>query len=276
MVESLRRWWRYVGTLLGMRLNEAADPKVELEQAIAGARDQHRLLTEHAANVIASQVQLQGRLDRSIEEYGQVTASARQALLLADDARRADDDARAASLDTAATGFASRLIALEREIDSLRRSLLDATAAADHAKQAVKTSSEVLRKRLAEREALLSRLEQAQMQEQMNVAMRQLSASVDGDAPTFDEVRDKIDRRLAAAKAMTEVSGTSVDVQMLEVEEAQREAETNARLGALRDQLGISTSRVAQPALAAPTTNDGMPEREAVAAEEPSVGHPAS
>ena len=97
MVKALRRWWRYVGTLLGMRLDEAADPKVQLEQAIGEAREQHRLLTEQAANVIANQVQLQGRLDRSIEEYAQVTAAARQALLLADGARRDGDDARAAT-----------------------------------------------------------------------------------------------------------------------------------------------------------------------------------
>jgi phage shock protein A len=232
-----------------MQLDEVADPKVQLEQAIGDARDQHRLLTEQAANVIANQAQLQVRLDRSIEEYGRLTASARQAVLLADQATRVGDTSKVASFTRAAESFVARQIALEREIDSLKRTLFDATAASDRAKQAVRTSSSALQKKLAERESLLSRLDQAQMQEQMNAAMRQLSASVGGDSPTLDEVRDKIDRRLAAAQAMTEISGSSVDMQMLEIEEAQRQAETDERMGELRSSLGIRVSAVSPLAL---------------------------
>lgn len=252
MLKAIRRWWRYLGTKLGMQLEAAADPKVQLEQAISEARDQHRLLTEQAANVIANQSQLQLRLDRAIEEYERTSGSARQALLLADQATAAGDTDRAASLNQAAEGFAARLISLERDMESLKRSLLDATAASDRAKQAVRTSSAALQKKLAEREALLSRLDQAQMQEQMNAAMAQLSAGVGGDVPTLDEVRAKIDRRLAAAHATTEVQGTNVDLRMLEVEEAQRQAETEARLGELRTQLGISVTPIAAPSLADP------------------------
>jgi phage shock protein A len=270
MLKAIRRWWRYLGTKLGMTLEQAADPKVQLEQAIGEARDQHRLLTEQAANVIANQAQLQTRLDRSIEEYGRVTASARQAVLLADQATKAGDTAKAASFTQAAEAFVARQIALEQEIDSLKRSLLDATAASDQAKQAVRTSSLALQKKLAEREALLSRLDQAEMQEQMNAAMKQLTASVGGESPTLQEVSDKIDRRLAAAQAMTEISGVSVDRHMLEVEEAQRQAETDARMEQLRGQMGIQVSRVEVPALAA-SSPSRLPPVEAVSAEEVTV-----
>ena len=97
---------------------------------------------------------------------------------------------------------------------------------------------------MAEREALLSKLDQAKMQEQMNAAMAQLTATVGGDAPTLDEVRTKIDRRLAAAQAMTEVSGAGVDMQMLQVEQAQRQAETESRLAGLRAELGVTVARL--------------------------------
>ena len=116
-----------------------------------------------------------------------------------------------------------------------------------------------LQKKLAEREALLSRLDQAEMQEQMNAAMGQLTASVGGDSPTLEEVSDKIDRRLAAAQAMTEIGGASIDMQMLEVEEAKRQAETDVRLGALRSELGIQVTRVDLPALAAPSPSPASP-----------------
>ena len=79
-----------------MKLEESADPKVQLEQAIAEAREQHRKLTEQAANVIANQKQTQLKLDRAIEEYEKANASARQALLLS------DQEARAGNADKAA------------------------------------------------------------------------------------------------------------------------------------------------------------------------------
>ena len=52
MFKSLKRWWRYMGTKLGMTFEEMADPKVQLEQAIVEAQEQHRRLKEQAASVI--------------------------------------------------------------------------------------------------------------------------------------------------------------------------------------------------------------------------------
>ena len=59
------------------------------------------------------------------------------------------------------------------------------------------------------------------MQEEMNKAMSQLSESVGDDVPTFDEVRAKIERRVAHAQAASELTGASVESQMLAVEQAQ-------------------------------------------------------
>jgi len=49
MFTSIRHWWRYAATAVGRRLDETADPAVQVDQAIAEARDQHRRLTEQAA-----------------------------------------------------------------------------------------------------------------------------------------------------------------------------------------------------------------------------------
>ena len=68
MLKAMRRAWRYLGTALGMKFEEAADPKVQLEQAIQDAQEQHRRLTEQAANVIANQKQTEMRLTRALEE----------------------------------------------------------------------------------------------------------------------------------------------------------------------------------------------------------------
>ena len=248
MWNAIRRWWRYWGAKLGVRLDEKADPKVQLEQAIKEARQQHRRLIEQATNVIANQKQTQLRLDRAIEDYGKANASARQALLLADQEARAGNADKATTFNSAAEGFASQIVSLEAQVDQLRGQLLDATRSSEQAKAAVTQNSAVLQKKLAEREQLLTQLDQARMQEQLNKAMSQISEAVGEDVPTFEEVRTKIERRLARAQASSELSGTTVDTKMLEVQHAQLSAEAQARLGALRSELGLR----APPALQAP------------------------
>jgi phage shock protein A len=241
MWKTIKKWWRYLGAKLGMRLEESADPKVQLEQAITEAREQHRKLTEQAANVIANQKQTQLKLDRAIEEYEKSNASARQALLLSDQEARAGNADKSSSFNQAAEAFANKLINLERQIDDLKKSLLDATQAAEKAKQAVAQNSSALQKKLAEREKLLSQLDQAKMAEQMTKAMAQLSETVGEEVPTFEQVREKIERRLAKAQAGSDLSGASVDTKMLEVEQAQMSAEAQARLSELRSELGLGT-----------------------------------
>ena len=80
----------------------------------------------------------------------------------------------------------------------------------------------------------MSQLDQAKMQEQMNKAMASLSATVGEDVPTFDEVRDKIEARYAKAKGMSELTETSVESRMLEIEQAAANSEAQTRLDEMR------------------------------------------
>jgi phage shock protein A len=241
MWKAIKRWWKYLGAKLSGKLEESADPKVQLEQAIAEAQEQHRKLTEQAANVIANQKQTQMRLERAVEEYEKANASARQALLLADEATRDGRGEKAQNYTQAAETFATRIISLEKEVADLKKQLEQTTQAAAQAKQAVQQNSTALQKKLTERQKLLSQLDQAKMQEQMNKAMAQLSATVGEDVPTFEQVREKIERRLAKAQSMGELASTNVDTHMLEVEQAQANAEAQARLSELRSELGLAT-----------------------------------
>ena len=245
MWKTLKKWWRYLGAKLGLALEEKADPKVQLEQAIAEAQDQHRKLTEQAANVIANQKTLQMKLDRAMDDYETANKSAKQALVLSDEQTKAGNADKASSFNQAAEAFADKVINLESEIADLKKSLLDATQASAKAKQAVEQNSMALQKKLAEKEKLLNQLDQAKMQEQMNTAMNQLSATVGDEVPTFDQVRDKIEKRLAKAQATSDLTGTSVDTKMLEVEQAQASAEAQARLSEMRSELGLSTAPAA-------------------------------
>ncbi|MBP7596867.1 MAG: PspA/IM30 family protein, partial [Candidatus Microthrix sp.] len=142
---------------------------------------------------------------------------------------------------SAAEAFANQLIALESEITELKGMHLQATAAAEQAKTAVAQNSAQLQKKLAEKQRLLSQLDQSKMQERMNDAMTNLSATVGDDVPTLDQVREKIEGRYAQAQGMSELQGQSVESKMLEVEQATRNVEAQARLSQIRSQLGLDT-----------------------------------
>lgn len=253
MFKSLKKWWKYLGAKVSSVFNEKADPKVQLEQAITEAQDQHRRLKEQAANVIAHQKQTEMQLNQKTGELEKAGANARQAVLMADDATKRGDTAKATEYTQAAEAFANRLIALEKEVEGLKTLHLQSAAASDQAKAAVAQNSAALQAKLAQRQKLLSQLDQAKMQEQINVTMASLSETVGQDVPTLEEVRQKIEARAARASAGAELEGSSVEAKMLEVEHASMNMEAQARLSEIRSQLGLADAPAeAQAAAAAP------------------------
>ena len=240
MWKLIKRRWKYLTARLAGRLEEGADPKVQLEQAIGEARVQHRRLKDQAANVIANHKQTEIRLNRALSELERVNRNARQALMMAEEATRSGDDAKATSYMNAAEQLASRLITLEDEIESLKSLLFQTSEAADQAKTAVSQNALSLQEKLSERQKLLGQLDQARMQEQMNDAMSTLSETVGEDVPTLSEVRDKIEARYAKAKGVAElVEEGSTEGRILEIEAAARNQEAQARLTQMRESLGL-------------------------------------
>ena len=250
MLKLLQRIRRYFTAAATGKFNELADPKIQLEQALNEAQDQHRRLTEQAASVIANQKQTEMRLSRAMEDLEKVNASARQAVLMADDATKKGDADKAAEYTRAAEAFAGRLVSIEREVESLKTLSLQSTEASDKAKAAVQQNASALQIKLNEKQKLLSQLDQAKMQEHMNKAMAQLTAAVGQDVPTLAEVRDKIEARYAKAIGNAELASSTVETRMLEVEQAAQNNEAVARLDKIKVQLGIAPAAAteAEPA----------------------------
>jgi len=225
------------------KLDEISDPKIQIEQAIDEAKRQHGLLSQQAAAVLGNQRQLEMQLARSMDEVERLKGSARQALVLEDEARKGGDDTKAGSYEQAAQAFATKLVASEGSMKDLKKLHDQALQAAEQAKKAVEQNAYLLQKRLAERSRLLSQLDQAKMQERMNDALKSVSTlAAPGDIPTLDEVRDKIETRYARALGEAEIAGSSVEARMLEVEKATIDAEGSQRLEEIRKSLGLSAA----------------------------------
>jgi phage shock protein A len=239
VISSIRQRIKYYTARSDARFNERADPRVQLEQAIAEAQDQHRRLKEQAANIIANQKQAELRLNRQLADYEKVSTNTRQALVLADQAARSGDATKAQDYQAAAEEFAGRLVAMEHEIDDTKALVLQSSQAAEQAKAAVAQNADGLQRKLAERQKLLSQLDQAKMQEQMNTAMTSLGEAVGEDVPSFDEIRDKIEARYAKARGIAELSSTAVSDRMLEIERQSMNTEALDRLAEMRAQMGL-------------------------------------
>jgi phage shock protein A len=76
--------WKYLTASANQQIDQRADPKVQIAQAIEAEQQRHAALANQAAAVLGNQRQLEMRLNRQLGEVEQLQASARQALVLAD------------------------------------------------------------------------------------------------------------------------------------------------------------------------------------------------
>jgi phage shock protein A len=238
MANPFVKAWKYLMAAFSAKIDENADPKVQIQQAIEEAQKQHQALSQQAAAVIGNQRQLEMKLNRQLGEVEKLQASARQSLVLADESRAKGDEAKGAQFEQAAQTFATQLVTAEQNIEDLKTLHDQALQAAAQAKTAVERNQMMLQQKLAERTKLLSQLEQAKMQEQVSKSLNQMSElAAPGNTPSLDEVRDKIEKRYATALGSAELAGNSVAGRMLEVQASTTELAGNSRLEQIRASL---------------------------------------
>ena len=263
MANPFVKGWKYFMALLSGKLDEKADPKIQIQQAIEEAQRSHQQLTQQAAAVIGNQRQLEMKLARQMSEVEKLQGSARQALVLADKARAEGDEAKAQQYESTATTFATQLVAGEQSMEDLKSLHDQALSAAQQAKQAVEANAMQVQQKLAERSQLLTQLEQAKMQEQVSASLSSMSElSAPGTTPNLNEVRDKIEARYAKALGSAELAQNSVEGRMLEVQKSTLEMAGSSRLDQIRASMA-GNQIAAAPAAAAPPLTSGTPAADA-------------
>ncbi|MGC7100089.1 PspA/IM30 family protein [Amycolatopsis lurida] len=246
MANPFVKFWKYLMASFSSKVDEHADPKVQIQQAIEEAQRQHQALSQQAASVIGNQRQLEMKLNRQLGEVEKLQASTRQALVLADEARAKGDDQKAQEFETAAEGFAAQLVTAEQNIEDLKTLHDQSLQAAAQAKQAVERNASMLQQKLAERTKLLSQLEQAKMQEQVSASLNQMSQlAAPGNTPSLEDVREKIEKRYTTALGSAELAQNSVQGRMLEVQHSTTQLAGHSRLEQIRASMkGDSVAQV--------------------------------
>ncbi|GIE27227.1 hypothetical protein Ait01nite_002720 [Actinoplanes italicus] len=262
MANPFVKGWHYVMALFGAKIDEYADPKVQIQQAIEDAQRQHQALVQQAAAVIGNQRQLEMKLSRQMSEVEKLQGMARQALVLADRARAAGDESEAQKYEQTAQTLATQLVAGEQSMEDLKTLHDQALGAAGQARKAVENNAMILQQRIAERSRLLSQLEQAKMQETVAKSLESMSQlAAPGNTPSLDQVRDKIEQRYANAMGRAELASNSVEGRMLEVQKSSLDLAGASRLEQIRSSMAGEKlgGAAAQPAVDQPATPTADP-----------------
>ncbi|MEV4622874.1 PspA/IM30 family protein [Asanoa sp. NPDC049573] len=252
MANPFVKGWRYLMALFGAKIDEYADPKVQIQQAVEDAQRQHQALVQQAAAVIGNQRQLEMKLSRQMSEVEKLGSMARQSLVLADKSRAEGNEAEAGKYEQTAQQLASQLVSAEQGMEDLKSLHDQAISAAGQARKAVENNQMILQQKLAERTKLLSQLEQARMQETVARSLESMSSltAAPGNTPSFDEVRERIERRYANAMGRAELASNTVEGRMIEVQRSTLDMAGADRLEQIRasmagEKLGSAAERPA-------------------------------
>lgn len=233
------RWMAYIRSWFKTKSEEVMDPEIEIQSAIDEARRKDQDLRNQAAKVIAHKTQLESQIERAAEDVGEAREMAKQALLKADEAQKAGDEAGANKWNQAAQSLAMKLQASENNLASLKEQFATAEAQAAQAKEAVQTNAMKVQELSAKRLEMLGTLEQAKMQEAVNEAVQSMSQSVSDEGPSLDSVEDKIEQRKAEAMARAELHEATPEGAEAELRKAVNVAEADSKLDELRAELGL-------------------------------------
>jgi phage shock protein A len=236
----IKRAWRYLEAALERRLEQAADPRIQIEQAIEEAKRQHALLTQQAAEVVGNERELDIRVNRALDNIERLKASIGQAIRMEDRARREGDAQKAAHYASAAEAIAGRLAGIEVNTAELGELRAKARIASVSARRAIEQNAQILRQKLTERSRLLTELEAIRLQERLNAALGSMGELAPaGDVPTLDQVRDKLDQRYALAMGGAEIAAASINTQLLEVDASVIEQQGLRRLEEIRQSIKL-------------------------------------
>ena len=238
MANPFSKGWKYMMSSFDKKIEDNADPKVQIHQAAEAAREQHRQIQQQAASVIGNRNQLEMTLSRLQKERDKLTNNARAAVQQADNARAAGDAAKAQELENTAEIFASQLVSVESEIEQTSMMHAQAVRAAEEAQQQAKQSQMRYEQLKTEIRELESQADQAKLQETTSRTLEGMEGIAnDPNVPTLDGVREKIESRYANALGAQELAQNSHTARMAEIEASGADARADARLAEIRAQM---------------------------------------
>ena len=228
---------RSMRALFGGIIERTEDPELILQQTIRDMRDRVPELNNSVAQVMATEKLLAKNKDRLETQVVDLDSKIRASVKM--------------GRDDIATAYIGQLQQAQMDLQKTTQQLEHANLASKQALKARDNYVLQMQRRTAEAMQLINQSKQAKLQEQLAQTME--SFQIGDDASTFNEMRDKIDRRAAAAEAKLQLGSASVDNQMQDIEREAMDMQLQDKLLAYKREMGLlssgsSSTRQALPA----------------------------
>ncbi|MDQ3088625.1 MAG: PspA/IM30 family protein [Acidobacteriota bacterium] len=207
----------------GAALDKVENPEMVLQQTIRDMRDRVPELNSSVAQVMATERLLAKNKENLEAQVVDLDSKIKASVKM--------------GRDDIATAYIGQL--QQAQLDLVRTSA-QTEHAANASKQALKARDNYvlnMKKRTAEAMQLISASKQAKLQEQLAQTME--TFDIGDDASTFNEMREKIDRRVAAAEAKLQLGSSSVDTQMQDIEREAMDIQLQDKLLEYKQNMGL-------------------------------------
>ena len=217
------RMKRSLRSLFGGIIEKTEDPELILQQTIRDMRDRVPDLNNSVAQVMATERLLAKNKERLETQVVDLDSKIRASVKM--------------GRDDIATAYIGQLQQAQIDLQKTSQQLEHANLASKQALKARDNYVLQMQRRTAEAMQLINQSKQAKLQEQLAQTME--SFQLGDDASTFNEMRDKIDRRAAAAEAKMQLGSSNVDTQMQEIEREALDMQLADRLLEYKRDMGL-------------------------------------
>ncbi len=214
---------RSMRALFGGIIEATENPELVLQQTIRDMRDRVPELNNSVAQVMATEKLLGKSKERLETQVVDLDSKIKASVKM--------------GRDDIATAYIGQLQQAQMDLQKTGQQLEHATLASKQALKARDNYVLQMQRRTAEAMQLINQSKQARLQEQLAQTME--SFQIGDDASTFNEMRDKIDRRAAAAEAKMQLGAASVDNQMQDIEREAMDMQLQDKLLAYKREMGL-------------------------------------
>jgi phage shock protein A len=225
------RFKRSLRAMFGGIVEKTEDPERILQQTIRDMRDRVPELNNSVAQVMATEKLLAKNKERLESQVVELDSKIKASVKM--------------GRDDIATAYIGQLQQAQVDLQKTGQQLEHATLAS---KQAVKARDNYvlqMQKRSAEAMQLINQSKQAKLQEQLAQTME--TFNLGDDASTFNEMRERIDLRAAAAEAKMQLGAASVDTKMQDIEREAMDMQLQDRLLEYKREMGLLPSGAGAP-----------------------------
>jgi phage shock protein A len=207
----------------GAAIDRMENPELVLQQTIRDMRDRVPELNNAVAQVMATERMLAKNKENLEKQIVDLDSKIKASVKM--------------NRDDIATAYIGQL--QQAHID-LQRTEIQLEQARETSAQALKARDNYvlnMKRRSDEAIQLINAAKQAKLQEQLAQTMD--TFNIGDDSSTFNEMREKIDRRVAAAEAKLQLGASSVDAKLQDIEREAMDIQLQDKLLEYKQQMGL-------------------------------------